>query len=261
MNDTPNLIWIGFLASLVAGLGTGVGALGVFAIRQLSERLEDGLLSLAAGIMLAASFFSLLLPGIEYAEAQTHNKALAVTIVSAGLMLGALALFLIHRYAPHEHFFVGREGPDKPLLSRIWLFVIAIALHNFPEGMAVGVGFAGGNMANGISLATGIGLQNIPEGLAVAASLLVVSYTRLQAFTVAFLTGLVEPIGGLFGSAVVSLAEPLMPWTLGFAAGAMLFIISDEVIPETHRGNFETLATFSLLGGFVIMMFLDATLV
>lgn len=260
MDDAPNLIWIGFVASLLAGLGTGVGALAVFAIKELSARLEDGLLSLAAGIMLAASFFSLLLPGIGHAEAQTGNKALAVAIVGAGLLIGALALYSIHRYVPHEHFFAGREGPNTTLLSRIWLFVIAITLHNFPEGMAVGVGFADGDLANGTSLATGIGLQNIPEGLAVAASLLVVGYTRRQAFAVAFLTGLVEPLGGLFGSALVSLAQPLMPWTLGFAAGAMLFVISDEVIPETHRGDYENLATFSLLVGFVIMMFLDATL-
>lgn len=260
MDDNPNLIWIGFVASLGAGLGTGVGALAVFAIRRLSERLEDGLLSFAAGIMLAASFFSLLLPGIEYAEAQTRNAMLAVAIVSTGVLLGAVTLHVIHRHVPHEHFFSGREGPDSSALSRIWLFVVAITLHNFPEGMAVGVGFADGNMANGLSLATGIWLQNVPEGLAVAASLLVIGYSRLKAFAVAFLTGLVEPVGGAFGSAVVSLAEPLMPWTLGFAAGAMLFIISDEVIPETHRGSYETLATFSLLGGFVVMMFLDATL-
>lgn len=260
MNDTANLVLIGFIASLMAGLGTGVGAVAIFAVNRLSERLEDGLLSVAAGIMLAASFFSLLLPGIEYAETQTRHTALAVTIVSAGLLLGAVVLHLIHRYIPHEHFFSGREGPDTALLSRIWLFVIAIALHNFPEGMAVGVGFAGGDLDNGTSLAIGIGLQNIPEGLAVAASLLVIGYSRLHAFGVAFLTGLVEPAGGVFGSAVVSLAQPLMPWTLGFAAGAMLFVISDEVIPETHRGNYENLATFYLLIGFVVMMFLDATL-
>jgi ZIP family zinc transporter len=260
MHDAPNLIWIGFVASLLAGLGTGIGALVVFLIRRLTERTEDALLSLAAGIMLAASFFSLILPGIEYAEARLRSQPLAVAVVGAGLLFGAVVLHLLHRYAPHEHFFSGREGPPAPLLSRIWLFVIAITLHNFPEGMAVGVGFADGDMANGTALAIGIGLQNIPEGLAVAASLLVIDYSRTRAFLVALLTGLVEPVGGLFGSAMVSLAQPLMPWTLGFAAGAMLFVISDEIIPETHRRGYENLATFSLLVGFVIMMFLDATL-
>lgn len=259
MTDTE-LIWIGFLASLLAGLGTGVGALGVFFIRRLSEKLEDGMLSAAAGVMLAASFFSLLLPGIEYGEIQFGGRQVAVLIVILGLLTGAVALFAIHRYVPHEHFFAGREGPEVAELSRIWLFVIAIALHNFPEGMAVGVGFAGGDLSNGISLATGIGIQNIPEGLAVAVSLVASGYSRTRSFLVAFATGLLEPAGGLFGSAAVALAAPLMPWTLGFAAGAMLFIISDEIIPETHRGGFQNLATFALLGGFAIMMFLDATL-
>lgn len=258
--EVTSLVWQGFSGSLIAGLATGVGASFIFLIKKLTDRLEDGLLSLAAGIMLAASFFSLLLPGISFAEKLTASKPVAVAIVSAGLMLGALALYLIHRYAPHEHFVSGREGPEDTELRRIWLFVIAITLHNFPEGMSVGVGFAGGNLSNGISLATGIGLQNIPEGLAVAASLLVVNYTRMQAFLIAFLTGLVEPIGGLVGASAVAFAEPLMPWSLGFAAGAMLYIISDEIIPETHRRGYENLATFWLLLGFVIMMFLDATL-
>ncbi len=260
MDAPPNVVWLGFVASLLAGLGTGVGALGVFFIRGLSDKLEDALLSVAAGIMLAASFFSLLLPGIAYGEAQFGGRAVAVAVVIFGLLAGAGALGAVHRYVPHEHFVIGREGPATEKLSRIWLFVIAITLHNFPEGMAVGVGFAGGDVANGRSLAAGIGIQNLPEGLAVAVSLVAVGYPRLQAFLVAFLTGLAEPIGGLFGSAAVSFAAPLMPWTLGFAAGAMMFVISDEIIPETHRGSFRNLATFALLGGFAIMMYLDATL-
>lgn len=218
------------------------------------------MLSAAAGIMLAASFFSLLLPAIDYGVAQFASRELAVAIVISGLLAGATALYMIHRYVPHEHFVLGREGPEAAALSRIWLFVIAITLHNFPEGMAVGVGFAGGDINNGVSLATGIGIQNVPEGLAVAVSLLSVGYSRWSAFAIAFLTGLAEPIGGLFGSVAITLAAPLMPWILGFAAGAMLFIISDEIIPETHRGAFKSLATFSLLGGFAIMMYLDATL-
>ncbi|UCH09261.1 MAG: ZIP family metal transporter [Fidelibacterota bacterium] len=260
MQDSTQLIWIGGLASLIAGLGTGVGALGIFLLRGLSPKIEDMLLSAAAGIMLAASFFSLLLPAIEIAGEQADNRFVAVLIVIGGLLLGAVLLWLIHRFLPHEHFIAGAEGPAAPALRRIWLFIIAITLHNFPEGMAVGVGFAGGNMANGISLATGIGLQNIPEGLAVAVSLMAVDTPRGRAFLVALLTGLVEPVGGLLGSAAVGLAAPLMPWTLAFAAGAMLFIISDEIIPETHRGGYEQQATFALLVGFIIMMFLDVTL-
>ncbi|MDT8408373.1 MAG: ZIP family metal transporter [Wenzhouxiangellaceae bacterium] len=255
-----NLIWMGLTASLLAGLCTGLGAAGVFFLRRLDPYLEDSLLSFAAGIMLAAVFFSLLLPAIEYGELYFDLRSNAVLVVIAGLLMGAVALHLIHRFVPHEHFFVGREGPEGEALSRIWLFIMAITLHNFPEGMAVGVGFAGGNVDNGVSLAVGIGIQNIPEGLAVSVALFAVGYTRLQAFMVGTLTGLAEPVGGLFGSAAVAVAGPMMPWTLGFAAGAMLFIISDEIIPETHRRGYETLATFSLLAGFALMMYLDVTL-
>ncbi len=251
---------MGSIASLLAGLGTGVGALGVFAVRRLTPALQDGMLSAAAGVMLAASFFSLLLPGIEYGEELTGTTWAASLIVISGLLMGAILLYMIHQRLPHEHFQLGREGPEGARIRRIWLFIIAIALHNFPEGMAVGVGFGGGNIGNGTALAIGIGLQNIPEGLAVAISLLAIEHSRLKSFTLALLTGLVEPVGGLFGATMVWLAEPLMPWTLGFAAGAMIFIISDEIIPETHRGEYKTLATFSLIGGFVVMMFLDATL-
>ncbi|MFW5824866.1 MAG: ZIP family metal transporter [Marinobacter sp.] len=255
-----NPVWLGSLASLLAGMGTGIGALGVYLVRRLSPKLEDALLSAAAGVMLAASFFSLLLPGIHYGEDLTGLTWLASLIVIAGLLMGAGALFWCHQRLPHEHFNYGREGPEPGHVRRIWLFIIAIALHNFPEGMAVGVGFGTGDLGKGTALAIGIGLQNIPEGLAVAVSLLGISYSRTQAFLIAFLTGLLEPLGGLFGSAMVWLAQPMMPWTLGFAAGAMLFIISDEIIPETHRRPYKNLATFSLLVGFVIMMFLDATL-
>ena len=260
MLEDVNIVVLGSVASLIAGMGTGLGALGVFLVRKLSDKLQDRLLSAAAGVMLAASFFSLLLPGIEYGEQLTGQTWSAALIVIAGLLMGAVALFAIHQRLPHEHFTLGREGPDAAHIRRVWLFIIAIALHNFPEGMAVGVGFGGGNIGNGVALAIGIGLQNIPEGLAVAVSLLAIQHSRLKSFALAFLTGLIEPVGGLFGAGMVWLAEPLMPWTLGFAAGAMLFIISDEIIPETHRTGYKTLATFSLLGGFVVMMFLDATL-
>ena len=257
MISPENIILLGFLGSLVAGTATGLGALGIFFIRRMSDKAEDIMLSAAAGIMLAASIFSLILPGIESAEILVGSQVKAVVIVIAGILFGAIVLFMIHYFSPHEHFLSGREGPEKTMLSRIWLFVIAITIHNFPEGMAVGVGFAGGDVSNGMSLAIGIGLQNIPEGLAVAVSLFAVGYSKSFSFIIAFLTGLIEPVGGLLGSFAIWLAEPIMPWAFGFAAGAMLFIISDEIIPETHRGKYSYIATFSLLCGFVIMMFLD----
>ena len=152
------------------------------------------------------------------------------------------------------------ENKD-PKLIRMGLFTaLAIGIHNFPEGMAVGVGFGGGNLPNGISLAIGIGLQNIPEGLVVALALLTHNYSRKRAFLIALSTGLVEPIGGLLGAGVVTVFLPILPWGLAFAAGAMLFVISDEIIPECHRKGFAKQATFGLIVGFVVMLFLDVTL-
>ncbi|MDN6319375.1 MAG: ZIP family metal transporter [Marinobacter sp.] len=260
MTTDISIVWLGTLASLLAGLATGIGALAIFFVKSLTERLQDSMLAGAAGVMLAASFFSLLLPGLEHGEALLGSTWAAALLVILGILSGAGALYYIHQRLPHEHFNLGPEGPDASHIRRIWLFVIAITLHNFPEGMAVGVGFAGGDVRNGYVLAMGIGIQNIPEGLAVALSLMAIQYSRTRAFIIALLTGLAEPIGGVFGATLVWLAEPIMPWTLGFAAGAMLFIISNEIIPETHRNSYKTVATFSLLVGFVVMMFLDATL-
>lgn len=258
--DDPHVFWFGAVASFLAGLGTTIGAFGVFLLYRPSARTLTALISGAAGIMLAASFFSLLEPAIQHAEARASHPGFGVLIVILGVFIGAAGLFYIHRHSPHEHFEQGREGPDNNRFSRLWLFIIAITLHNFPEGMAVGVGFAGEDVANGISLGIGIGLQNIPEGLAVAVSLLAIGYRKWLAFWVASVTGLVEPLGGLIGAAAVWLAEPAIPIILGIAAGAMIFIISDEIIPETHRGEHKDIASFSLLTGVVLMLFLDVLL-
>lgn len=254
------IIIIGVTASLVAGLMTAVGALGVYFVRTLTPKVEDSMLSFAAGIMLAASIFSLIIPAIEYGEAQFASKQYAVSWVVFAIMAGAVILYLIHKFVPHEHFQLGYEGPDTEKLSRIWLFIIAITLHNFPEGMAVGVGFAGEDISNGYNLALGIGIQNIPEGLAVALSLLSVGYSKHVSFFIAFITGLAEPIGGFIGTLASTFSGIFLPFSLAFAAGAMLFIISNEIIPETHRTEFATRATFALLIGFGLMMYLDATL-
>jgi ZIP family zinc transporter len=253
------LLW-GFFASLGAGLATSLGAIPALVFRRLNERTETLMLGFAAGVMLAASVFSLILPGLDAAAVIAPTETGRALVAIGGILLGALAIWSIHVFAPHEHFISGPEGADPRDLARIWLFVIAITLHNFPEGMAVGVGFGGGDFENGRALAIGIGIQNVPEGLAVAAALLTQGYSRLRAFAVASLTGLVEPIGGIIGAGVVSISEAVLPWGLTFAAGAMLWVISDEIIPETHRRGVATFGTVGIMLGFVAMMFLDVTL-
>ena len=254
------IVGIGFLASLAAGMATAVGALPALFFRAIPDKIQDALLGFAAGVMLAASFFSLILPGLDAAQEQGHSEVGAVSIIIGGILLGVAVIWIVNDYLPHEHFIMGHDGPQSDSLRRIWLFVIAITLHNFPEGLAVGVGFGGGDIANGTTLAIGIGLQNMPEGLAVAVALLGQNYSRRRAFGVAMLTGLVEPVGGLLGIAAVTVALPLLPWGLAFAAGAMIFVISHEIIPETHRRGYENHGTIGLIIGLVVMMFLDVVL-
>jgi len=242
-----NLILTGSLASLIAGLATGIGALPVFFVRKVSDRFLDASLGFAAGVMLAATSFSLIVPAIEIG-------GIWKTVI--GIILGTLFLIYAEKLTPHMHQVTGIKGPSTHL-SKLWLFIMAITIHNFPEGMAVGVGFGGGDIKAGITLAIGIGLQNIPEGLAVALPLLREKSTRGKAFLIALLTGLVEPIGGILGISIVSAGRFILPYGLAFAAGAMLFVISEEIIPETHsRGN-DRQATIGVIIGFIVMMVLD----
>ena len=248
---------LGAAGSLIAGLFTGVGALPVLLGRRIGPRMQNTLLGFAAGVMLAATVFSLIIPGIDQGTRLYGDATNAVLIVSVGILIGGLVIAVINRYAPHEHFISGREGVDWLHLRRLWLFVVAITLHNFPEGLAVGVSFAGHDIANGIALSTGIGLQNMPEGLAVAVALMSAGYGRLVSVGIATATGLVEPVGGMIGAAAVSVAAPVLPLGLAFAAGAMLFVISNEIIPETNRKGYASVATSGLMIGFVVMMQLD----
>jgi len=248
------LVATGLLASFLAGLATGVGALPAIFFKNVPDRVLNTALGGAAGVMLAATSFSLIVPGIEHGNLLWPGYG--VYVVAFGILLGAFCLDLVDRLLPHEHFILGHEGPSSRM-KKIWLFIIAITIHNFPEGLAVGVGFGGGDITNGTSLAIGIGLQNMPEGLAVALPLLGLGYSRLKAIGIATLTGLVEPVGGLLGVGAVTVFQPILPVGLAFAAGAMLFVISDEIIPETHAKGRSRLATFGIIIGFVIMMSLD----
>ena len=255
-----DLVLLGFVGSLAAGFMTTVGAVPVLLGRAPSERTRDALLGFAAGVMLAASFFSLIVPSIDLSTERYGDSALPAAIAVAGILLGFLAVAVLNAVLPHEHFVQGREGPASPALRKVWLFVIAITIHNLPEGVAVGVGFGSGDFDKGFALALGIGLQNAPEGLAVAVALVGQGYTRLRAFVIAALTGLVEPVGGLTGAWAVTVAEPALPWGLAFAAGAMLYVISHEIIPETHRNGFQNQATAGLAIGLCLMLFLDVWL-
>lgn len=255
-----NPVLLGTLGALVAGLMTALGALPALFGTYPSQQLRDGLLGFAAGVMLSASFFSLIVPSLEAATLLYGEGAVPALIASGGILLGAACVAALDRVLPHEHFLMGREGPDPVALRRIWLFIFAITIHNFPEGMAVGIGFAGSSFDNGLSLAIGIGLQNLPEGLAVAMSLAGLGYGRGQALGVAALTGVVELVGGLAGAGLLAISQALLPLALGFAAGTMLFVISDEVIPETHRAGFGDSATAALFTGFGLMFFLDVAL-
>ena len=248
-----NLTFI-ILGCIVPGLMNGVGAMPIFFAKNVSQKLLDVLLAAAAGVMLSATCFSLIIPSLEVG----HGRQ-GVLITGLGIFCGALMLDLIDRYAPHEHLIDKKyEGVNVKNLSKIWLFVIAIAIHNFPEGLATGVGFGGDNMSNGLSVAFGIALQNMPEGLAVALALVREGYSRKKGFAIATLTGLVEPIGAFLGVWLVSIFSATLGFILALAGGAMLFVISDEIIPETHNNGYERPATYGVIFGFILMMFLDA---
>lgn len=254
-NLNPRTIII--LGCLIPGFMTGVGAIPIFFTKKVSQGLLDSLLGGAAGVMLAATCFSLILPSIESGGGDFK----AVMITSLGILLGAIFLDIIDRLAPHEHLLDNRvEGGATESLKKIWLFIIAITIHNFPEGMATGVAFGTENLANGVTIALGIGLQNMPEGLAVALALVRENYPVKTAFLIALLTGLVEPIGAFLGYGLVSVFQPILGFILAFAGGAMLFVISDEIIPETHSNGYERQATYGIVIGFIIMMILDITL-
>lgn len=245
------------LGLLLPGLATGLGSVPIFFTKDISQKLLDVMLGAAAGIMLAATCFSLILPSIELGGGDFR----AVAITSLGIFLGAVLIDLIDKFAPHEHLLDKRvEGRNTDSLKKIWLFIIAITIHNFPEGMATGVGFGTEDLANGITIALGIGLQNMPEGLAVALSLAREGYSNKKSFLIALLTGLVEPIGAFLGYALVSVFQPIVGFILALAGGAMLFVISDEIIPETHSNGFEREATYGIVIGFIIMMMLDVLL-
>jgi len=248
-----------FYGGMTAALATALGALPVFFTAQYSRKTYAVLLGFGAGVMLAACSFSLIIPGLDHAKNGGLSPFISSLVVGGGMLFGALLMSLMDCFMPHEHFDKGREGLSSIELKRAWLFVIAITLHNFPEGLSIGFAFAGTNLLSAEALAIGISIQDIPEGLVVALALRGVGYSRTRSFVLSMLTGLVEPVAALLGVFLVGLNPSMLPFGLGFAAGAMLFVISHEIIPESHRSGREHYATIGTIVGFVLMMFLDTT--
>ena len=248
-----------FLTALGVGGATLLGALLGFLFKKISHRAGDIILSFAAGVMLAAAVLGLVIPSVEYGGGGA--KGLAVAIV--GIFLGALTVNTFDKLVPHLHKLTGidPENAEKGgKADKVLLFVLAIAIHNLPEGIAAGVGFGTGNTADGILIAAGIALQNIPEGIAIIAPMLSAGIKPRRTFLIAAATGAVEVVGTLFGYMAVTLAQAILPFGLAFAGGTMLYIISDEMIPETHAHGSERGATYALLVGFCLMLVMDILL-
>jgi len=256
-------VWNALLGSSAAAGLTALGALGVLFTRRISVKAQDVLLGYGGGVMLAASVFSLIIPAMDAAQAIGYAKNASVLLAATGVMLGGLFVLALNHVIPHEHFLAMASDTDAHSAarrSRIWLFVMAVTIHNFPEGLAIGVGFGGEEMGKAVALATGIGIQDIPEGLVVALALRTLGYSPWKSAAAGILSGLVEPIGGVLGAMATGLSATALPWALAGAGGAMLFVISHEVIPESHRQGHESQATLGLLAGFVTMMLLDVML-
>ena len=258
-NHTTNLYYalLGGTAGFVA---TVLGACLALFLKEVSARRQDSMLGFAAGMMLAASAFSLILPGVEAGREIFGNGLAAAGTVVIGLGLGALLMLGLDHFTPHEHEISGAHGPSFERINRVWLFVLAITLHNIPEGMAIGVGFAGGDVSVGLPLAMAISIQDIPEGLAVALALRTIGLSTAKAVLVAAASGIMEPLGAVIGIGMSSAFAIAYPVSMGLAAGAMIFVVSHEVIPETHRNGHQTPATIGLMVGFAVMMFLDTAL-
>lgn len=258
---TPNeAVRLAFIGGLAAFGATALGALPGLVLHRIHQRLEDSLLGMAAGMMLAASAFSLIIPGLEAGESLTGHAISAGGIVVLGMTIGVLLMLGLDQFVPHEHLHGGPCGAGNERVSRLWLFVFAIALHNLPEGMAVGVAFSQADLGVGVPLTTAIALQNIPEGLAVVMALRAIGVTAWRAVALAAASGLMEPLGALVGVSLSSGLALAYPTGLGLAAGAMLFVVSHEVIPETHRNGHQTPATLGLMAGFALMMLMDTSL-
>lgn len=259
-------VWGALIATTFTWLLTAAGAALVFLFKTLSRKWLDGMLGFTGGVMVAASFWSLLSPAIEMSEGDGFQKAMPAAI---GFGIGALFLFALDKYTPHLHINFKREEAEGPKTQwhRTTLLVLAITLHNIPEGLAVGVLFGGvaagipeASIGGAVALAIGIGIQNFPEGVAVSMPLRRHGVSRFKSFWYGQLSAIVEPIAGVIGALLVIQMQPILPYALAFAAGAMIYVVIEEVVPETQRDKFTDVATLGFIGGFIVMMLLDVGL-
>ena len=245
------------LTALGVGMATVIGSIIGFIFKKISHKFSDITLAFAAGVMLAAAVLGLIIPSVEY------GGKFGILITVSGIFAGALCLNLIDKLVPHLHKLVGadiEEHSGNANINKVLLFVTAIAIHNLPEGIAAGVGFGSGNTNEALLIAGGIALQNIPEGMVIIAPMLASGISPKRTFLCAMATGLVEVVGTLLGFFAVSIASAILPFALAFAGGTMLYVISDEMIPETHAHGSERGATYALLIGFCVMLVSDVLL-
>ncbi|UGQ49043.1 ZIP family metal transporter [Massilia endophytica] len=248
------------LGGATAALATALGTLPVLLSQKFSQRTYDGFLGFGAGVMLAATAFSLVVPAIAASKGRGAGPFEASLTVGAGILLGMGVVLLLDRVARQEAVLATVDAARSDTLKRAWLFVAAVAIHNLPEGLAIGVAYAGVDMAKAHSLATGISIQDVPEGLVVALALRTVGYGRVFPAMLGVASGLIEPVAAVGGAVMIEYAGSLLPWGLALAAGAMLFVISHDVIPEAHRNGHSTSASCAVVAGFILMMVLDTAL-
>ena len=250
---------IALLTAIGVGGATVIGAGVGFLFKNISHKFSDIVLAFASGVMLAAAVIGLILPAVEYGG----GGIIGLLIAIGSMFLGALTITLMDKLVPHLHKLSGAEDEvhkENAKLKKVMLFVFAIAIHNLPEGLAAGVGFGSGNTAEALIIAGGIALQNIPEGMVIIAPMLATGISKKKTFLYASLTGVVEILGTIIGYFAVTISTAILPFALAFAGGTMLYVISDEMIPETHAHGSQRGATFSLIAGFCLMLVFDVLL-
>lgn len=242
------------ITALGVGGATVVGALIGFCFKNIPHKWNDAVLGFAAGIMLAAAILGLILPSVE-----TVGKS-GLWITAVGILAGAFFLNVVDKLTPHLHHLTGvgmEKHKNNASLNKVMLFVFAIAIHNLPEGLAAGVGFGSGDIGNAMTVAIGIALQNIPEGMVIISPMILSGVSKKRTFLIAAFTGVIEVVGTFIGYFAATISSAVLPFALAFAGGTMLYVISDEMIPETHSHGYERMATYSLLVGFIVMLFMD----